>query len=512
MATWRCHFPALVLCLCIWGVSITAEHVPDPAEGDSLVELPVEDEPAEAKADKPKAQRRLITKVKAVNELDRQVQDLKKKRTEEKDTKAQKTVRYMETYSARKAYMASTKARLEKRLEEDKAGVLATTPSLAAAHEKNVKHDANIKKAMKKALHAMKTVHELARNKDPADPTIKDATKAVNTAQGSSVYTVLGLDAKQLGKEYLLNLDAAVAAFDAKPTASAHEKLQKATKATQESMKKDEMKEANKKKEKTSKKTRAERNKKYYKVKWEEKKKELAEKKKRKNKLVKKMAATKKLQMKLRVKSADEKQSKGLKTSEEVKQKVAAQNKFIKQDDDRKKAESNNKKTTQEKTSAEGTRLLDKAKKATSNYKAKEEETKKANLAKDTASKELVAASSGDAFAQKEVPVAKAKLKAATALASKMASAANIRLKADAQNFLTAKETKALKTKQKVTQAKATLKEKEEKVAKAKLDASTAKTAASAAEKKAALFKKRKEAAKPIKKVPAAKVPKKPQF
>jgi len=444
------------------------------------------------------AQQRINRRVSAVNDLSRQVKNIEKKRTAEKDTKAQKSVHYMETYAARKARYARTRSRLEKRLEEDKAGILSLTPHLAAAHEKNMKHDANIKKAMKAALHSMQTVHDLARNKDPADPTVQAAETSVNDAQGSDVYTVLGLDSKQLGKEYLLSLDAAVAAYDAKPTASSQEKLQKAVKATRESMKKDEIKEANKKNEKHAKKQRGEKNKKYYKVKWEEKKTELAAKKRKKNKMAKNLQEELNRKQKLRVQDADEKSTKEFKNGNEKKQKIGKDNKEAKAKADKKQAAANKKINQEQKAKAEQKKLQDAAKKANADYIAKKEVGKQANQAKDTADKEVVSATSGSVFAIKQVSVFKKKLAAAKALAASVASAANIRMKADAQAALTSKETAALKAKQVVTQAKATLKEKEAKLAKAEIAKDASKTEHQAAEKKAALFADKLQASKPV--------------
>merc|ERR1712178_465202 len=162
--------------------------------------------------------------------------------------------------------------------------ILRVTPGLQKDYERNRKHDKNIKENMKRALHAMVKVDHLVRGKVKPDATVKAAQKTVNKAQGDSVYTVLGLDSNQLSKDYLLDLDAAVAAYDAKPTAMGKEKLQKSLKTTKERMQKDKIEERKWKSEKAEKKKAA-----YYDQKWKEKKGELAAKKKKRDRFVTKL-------------------------------------------------------------------------------------------------------------------------------------------------------------------------------------------------------------------------------
>merc|ERR1712017_67299 len=105
------------------------------------------------------------------------------------------------------------------------------------------------------------------------------AQKAVAKSHGKEVFTVLGLDSDQLGKDYLLSMDAAVAAYDAKPSPKAQDLLAKTIKTTKERMKKEARLERKKKSEVKSKKERSRKNQLYYKQKWHEKVREMGRKK-----------------------------------------------------------------------------------------------------------------------------------------------------------------------------------------------------------------------------------------
>jgi hypothetical protein len=466
MATQRYRLIALTICVCIVAVSVVAEDVLEAKEGKTALEH----------------------KMKAVNDLKRAEDGLKRKISKEKAQKANKAVLYMEKYNAAKNANNAEASRLERKIATDRAGILSTTPHLAKKYERNRKHDKKLKQAMKTALTSVKSVDGLVKHKVKVDPTVKMAEQAVNQAQGSAVYTVLGLDAEQLSKEYLLDLDAAVAAYDADPTNSAHEKLQKAVKKTKEKMKKEELKEYMAKKEKHMKKFRESQNKKYFKVKWMEKRKEMAGKKVRKNKFVKKVKNELRFKGQQRTRLSKEADAKKLKLTKERQNKKNEATAKRKAWEGTAAGKAHLKEQAQKKFAAKHKQLQDKASAAKSDYMKKLRYRKAATVGLSRAKAEQKAAKIGVAAVKKSVAAAKTQLTAATAAAAKVGSATNLRAKANAQKLLDARVAGETKASVKVKMKDAQVKEKTAKLAKSKINEKTALSGSQAAMKAAVAF------------------------
>merc|ERR1711871_147043 len=229
----------------------------------------------------------------------------------------------MERYKETKANMAKEQARLRQRMSDYKMVLMKVTPGFKRAHELSKKHDAHVKENMKRAIHAMKKVDQLANGKQNEDPTVKAAQKAVSKVRGKEIYTVLGLDRKQLGKDYLMDMDAAVAAYDAKPSLAAHKKLEHALHTAQERMQKDVKIERKKKSERRAKKERTAKNQKYYHQKWVEKTRELKRKKIRRDLFVVKLKKEQKHKAWVRRKNEDEIEKKNNMVNAEKRAKLA---------------------------------------------------------------------------------------------------------------------------------------------------------------------------------------------
>lgn len=446
----RCYF-ALALCVCIVAVSATAENAPDPS--DDLME---------ARG----ATSKLEDRVKAYNDVARKHKKLKSKIAKEKATKANKAIRYMENYNAKKQDLAREQAKLEARIATDRQGILSTTPKVAKKYERNRKHDTKLKRAMKSAMHSMKSVETLTAHKAKLDPTVAMAQAAATKARGSDVYTVLGLDEKQLSKDYLLDLDAAVAAYDAQPSTSAHEKLQKAMKKAKEKMQKEALKERKSKSEKHAKKSRGRKNKKYFKQKWKEKRKENGKKTDRKNKFVKKIKAengSKTFQRDRISKEADAKKLKGRAEKQSKKNAYAAKHKAW-ANSAAGKAHLREKGIKKFETKKK--KLNDKAAAAKRDYRKKVIWAKQAKAKLNNAKSELKAGTTNVGAVKKQVAAAKQALATATSNAASQKSAANIKIKNSATKFLAAKVATLLKATTGVTRKKTLVKERTAKVSK----------------------------------------------
>jgi len=221
----------------------------------------------------------LQEKMKAVADLHDEATDLKKERSEERGRKAQGAVEFMENYAAKKASIEKQKAKLRADVAADQLMILRTAKGDEKENELAGKHDHRIKHTMKAAINAMRKVHHLVAGNAQQDPTIKEAKKAVVASRGNEIWTVLSLDKQQLTHDYLLKLDAAVAAYNDMPGASAQEKLEKALDTARERVRKEKIIERKKKKELGAKKERNTQNQQYYAQKWKEKVRELKRKK-----------------------------------------------------------------------------------------------------------------------------------------------------------------------------------------------------------------------------------------
>jgi len=264
----------------------------------------------------------LQKKMRAVSELHLEAQDLKAERTAERSKKAQKAVDYMESYAGRKVTQKKKISDLRAQMANDNLLILRTADADEQGNELRKKHDGRIKKTMKRALTAMRKVDHLVRGHQRTDPTVKSAEKAVVRARGSEIFTVLGLDYNQLNKDYLLSLDAAVAAYNAMPDANSEEKMEKALEVTKERVRKEKIIEMKKKKEVKAKKERSDQNAAYYKQKWVEKTRELHRKKTARDKYVSKIKSEYKFKRWIQEQKENESSHKKSKFDQESAQKI----------------------------------------------------------------------------------------------------------------------------------------------------------------------------------------------
>merc|ERR1711988_141210 len=257
---------AAVAIACVFGVSAMSEDGPDAHF--SADELMLGDSAA---PEHDPVKTALQKKMQAVGELHEEAKDLLGERSVERQRKAQAAVEFMENYNGKKAMIEKKQATLRAEMADDKATILRTSKGDEKENELTKKHDARIKATMKRALNAMRKVDHVVNGHQRRDPTVKAAEKAVIEARGKEIYTVLGLDEKQLNQDYLLTLDGAVAAYNSMPDAHSEEKMEKALEVTKERVKKEKIIEMKKKKEVKAKKTRSTQNQMYYKTKWKEK-------------------------------------------------------------------------------------------------------------------------------------------------------------------------------------------------------------------------------------------------
>merc|ERR1711959_136753 len=208
----------------------------------------------------------------------------------ERTQKAQGAVRYMEKYSAKKNTMQNESSRLRARIQRDRMELIKHNKKLSAAHERNKKHDELVKNNMKSAINAMKKVNTLTGGVVLPDPTVTIAKKKALQAHGKEVFSVLGLDRKQLGK--------------------AQEKLSKTIETTKERMTKERKLKLKANNERNAKRHRSEKNHKFYATKWAEKKAELARKKSARDKFVNKLKKKEKHQKWVKRRNEDEKAKK----------------------------------------------------------------------------------------------------------------------------------------------------------------------------------------------------------
>lgn len=431
----------------------------------------------------------LQDKMEALSDLDHEASRLKKKRAAERTKKAQGAVEYMETYKAKKASFAREAARLRDRIERDKTEIIKSTPSLKKSYERHKKHDTHVKETMKRALIAMRKVNLLVNGKQKSDPTVKMAQKAVAKSHGKEVFTVLGLDSDQLGKDYLLAMDAAVAAYDAKPSPMAEKRLERTIRTTKERMKKEAQLERTKKSEVRAKKERSAKNQVYYKTKWNEKTRELGRKRVQRDNLVKKLKKERKTKAWVRRKNEDEAEAKRMVI---VKEKQAKKNKEnavktrkMKVAQAKSKVKKNSKmkwSTAQKKLNDIVTSKKSDARKKQIDLKRVKEKMNKGKVAMERESKNVSAAGKSSAGAARAYGQAKEKK-------TKLASELNQKTATKAQTYMRARATLLRKSNFKEKAAKAKMKELGRKSAVAKLAFKAANAAKLKAIKKAALHK-----------------------
>lgn len=268
---------------CILGINAITE---EALEGDTLLA-----------SGSPDVKTQLQERMKQVTELHAQATMVRKERTVERQKKAQTSIEYMEGYNSKRNDLEKKKAKLRAEMAADQQMVLKTAPADEKESELRKKHDKRIKETMKRALGAMRKVDNLVRGHQREDPTVKAARKNVIKARGSEIFTVLGLDQNQLTKDYLLTMDAAVAAYNSMPDAHNEEKMEKALEVTKERVQKEKIIEMKAKKEVKAKKQRTDANKAYYRQKWVEKRRELDKKKVARDKYVAKLKSEHKFKL-----------------------------------------------------------------------------------------------------------------------------------------------------------------------------------------------------------------------
>merc|ERR1712093_923891 len=123
---------------------------------------------------------------------------------------------------------------------------------------------------MKTAITAMRKVEHVTNSQVTNDPVMKAAAKAIMKQRGNEVFSVLGLDKKQLNQEYLLKMDAAVKLYNEMPDSHNEEKMEKALVVTKERVGKEKVIEMKAKSEIAAKNKRSADNAAYYKTKWNE--------------------------------------------------------------------------------------------------------------------------------------------------------------------------------------------------------------------------------------------------
>lgn len=416
-----------------------------------------------------KLKTQLQDKMKAVGELHLEATDLKAKRTEERAKKAQQAVAYMESYSGKKVALKKKMADLQAEMANDNQLILRTSDADEAGNELRKKHDGRIKLTMKRALTAMRTVDHLVRGHQRTDPTVKAAGKAIMKARGSEIFTVLGLDNNQLTKDYLLSLDAAVAAYNAMPDSDSEEKMEKALAVSKERVEKEKIIEMKNKKEVKAKKTRTTQNAAYYKQKWVEKTRELHRKKTSRDKFVTKIKSEYKFKLWMteqRENEANQKKSKfDMETSQKVKvekdhkafrNKVMAANAKIKE-------------TREKKFDSEQKTWKDKLTAAVNEYNKKKAEAYTADEArKATRSKMTTIRLNGQAATEKS-DEALQKLGYAEEMKTKFASENNQKAAADKKSVSDAAKQTSAESEFKLKEILAVMDERDGKLSKAKL-------------------------------------------
>lgn len=336
-------------------------------------------------------------------------------------------------------------------------------------NELRKKHDGRIKITMKHALNAMRKVDHLVRGHQRTDPTVRQAQKDVTKARGSEIFTVLGLDHNQLNKDYLLTMDAAVAAYNAMPDAHSEEKMEKALEVTKERVRKEKIIEMKKKKEVSAKKTRSAQNSGYYKKKWVEKTRELQKKKMSRDKYVVKIKSEYKFKSWLQEQRHNEAHHKKSNYDKEVSQKtkvekdhkifrakVAAANTKIKE-------------AREKKFDSEQKTLQDKLMGATNDFNKKKEEATIATAARTSTRVKMSTVRLNSESAVEKKDEMNTKAGHASELKTKSASEVNNKAAIDAADRAQAAKEVASEAEHKLKEILAVMDERDAKMSKAKL-------------------------------------------
>jgi len=222
----------------------------------------------------------------SLEDLQKQYDLVKAQKHQEKAQKEQEAISYMEKYKVRQATIGKSVTDLAAKVNEGASAMVIAEPAKYQSSELNLKHDIRTKDSMQNVLRAMAKVTEISEEQPTVDPVVASAQKAAADAAGGAIYTVLGLSGVQLTKDYLLDMDAAVAAYDAAPTKATEEKLHKALAVSQEKLGKEGVREEKIKSEKSYKHHRTKVNARYAEAEWKDYRDEVAIKTQARNSFV----------------------------------------------------------------------------------------------------------------------------------------------------------------------------------------------------------------------------------
>lgn len=224
-------------------------------------------------------------------DLQKQYDLVKAQKHKEKTQKGQEAISYMEKYKVRQAKIGKAVTDLRAKVNEGASEMVLADPEKYRSGELNLKHDIRTKESMQNVLRAMAKVTQISEEQVTVDPVVASAQKAATDSEGGAIYTVLGLSGVQLTKDYLLDMDAAVAAYDATPTKATEEKLHKALAVSQEKLGKEGVREEKIKSEKSYKHHRTTVNARYAKASWKDYRDEVAIKTQARNSFVAELKA-----------------------------------------------------------------------------------------------------------------------------------------------------------------------------------------------------------------------------
>jgi len=278
---------AFALAGCMVAIGAASELGPDAAlalgEGLGVSDSP----PPQTNKDK----QAFNEKMKAVAELHEEAADVKDETIQERSNKAVTTAEFNSVYKQKKQKLIKKQNELEVKIATDRNLVESSAQGDEQAAELRKKHDKRIKSTMKVALNAMRKVEHVTNNQVSNDPIVRAADKAVMKQRGDEIYSVLGLDDKQLNQHWLVKMDQTVANYNEMPDSHNLEKMEKQIVVTKERVRKEKIIEMKAKRERAAKDKRSADNAAYYATKWNEKKKELGRKKEARDTYVKKLQA-----------------------------------------------------------------------------------------------------------------------------------------------------------------------------------------------------------------------------
>lgn len=455
---------------CVLGVTLPEEgNLLSDVDWGNFVDLKSGALPGAGDAEVGALRSKLQDKMKVVSDLHLEAKDLRAERSVERSKKAQQAIDYMEKYSGQKETLKRKMSNLRAQMANDQLLISRTNTGDETENELRKKHDGRIKITMKHALNAMRKVDHLVRGHQRTDPTVRQAQKDVTKARGSEIFTVLGLDHNQLNKDYLLTMDAAVAAYNAMPDAHSEEKMEKALEVTKERVRKEKIIEMKKKKEVSAKKTRSAQNSGYYKKKWVEKTRELQKKKMSRDKYVVKIKSEYKFKSWLQEQRHNEAHHKKSNYDKEVSQKtkvekdhkifrakVAAANTKIKE-------------TREKKFDSEQKTLQDKLMGATNDFNKKKEEATIATAARKSTRVKMSTVRLNSESAVEKKDEMNTKAGHASELKTKSASEVNNKAAIDAADRAQAAKEVASEAEHKLKEILAVMDERDAKMSKAKL-------------------------------------------